>query len=32
MCQIAALLPPAYRGYYADYPRVKELLSDGRSD
>jgi 1-acyl-sn-glycerol-3-phosphate acyltransferase len=29
MCRIAALLPPAYRGYYADYPRLKELLSDG---
>ncbi len=25
MCQIAALLPPAYRGYYQDYPRVQEL-------
>ncbi len=27
MCRIAALLPPAYRGYYADHPRLKELLS-----
>jgi len=26
MCRIAALLPPEYRGMYADYPRVKELL------
>ena len=26
MCQIAALLPENYRGVYADYPRVKELL------
>lgn len=26
MCQIAALLPPEYRGVYADYPRVSELL------
>ncbi len=26
MCQIAALLPPSYRGVYADHPRVKELL------
>ena len=28
MCQIAALLPPAYRGYYADHPRLIELLGD----
>ncbi len=27
MCQIAALLPEKYRGVYADYPRVKELLN-----
>ena len=26
MCQIAALLPPSYRGVYADHPRVRELL------
>ena len=26
MCQIAALLPPAYRGVYADHPRTLELL------
>ena len=26
MCQIAALLPPAYRGVYADHPRLAELL------
>ncbi len=26
MCQIAALLPPAYRGVYADHPRLKQLL------
>lgn len=26
MCQIAALLPPEYRGYYADHPRLKELI------
>lgn len=25
MCQIAAMLPVKYRGYYEDYPRVKEL-------
>lgn len=27
MCRIAALLPPKYRGVYADHPRLKELLS-----
>ncbi|MEI7845091.1 MAG: hypothetical protein WCK35_04720, partial [Chloroflexota bacterium] len=26
MCQIAAILPERYRGVYAGYPRVKELL------
>jgi 1-acyl-sn-glycerol-3-phosphate acyltransferase len=26
MCQIAAMLPPEYRGVYADHPRLKELL------
>jgi 1-acyl-sn-glycerol-3-phosphate acyltransferase len=26
MCRIAALLPPSYRGVYAEYPRLKELL------
>jgi 1-acyl-sn-glycerol-3-phosphate acyltransferase len=26
MCRIAALLPPAYRGVYADHPRLLELL------
>ncbi|MGH2605958.1 MAG: lysophospholipid acyltransferase family protein [Anaerolineales bacterium] len=26
MCQIAALLPPAYRGVYADHPRTRELV------
>jgi len=26
MCRIAALLPESYRGYYRDFPRVKELL------
>ena len=25
-CRIAALLPEGYRGYYRDFPRVKELL------
>lgn len=27
MCQIAALLPPEQRGVYADYPRLREILS-----
>jgi 1-acyl-sn-glycerol-3-phosphate acyltransferase len=27
MCQIAALLPQKYHGYYADHPRLAELLS-----
>ena len=26
MCRIAALLPPEYRGVYADHPRLHELL------
>lgn len=26
MCRIAALLPPKYRGYYAEHPRLLELL------
>ena len=26
MCRIAALLPPEYRGFYADHPRLHELL------
>ncbi len=28
MCRIAALLPPAYRGVYADHPRLHELLRE----
>jgi 1-acyl-sn-glycerol-3-phosphate acyltransferase len=27
MCRMAALLPPEYRGLYAEYPRVHELLN-----
>lgn len=27
-CRIAALLPESYRGYYKDFPRVKELLGN----
>jgi 1-acyl-sn-glycerol-3-phosphate acyltransferase len=29
MCQIAALLPPDYRGVYADHPRLREILVNG---
>jgi 1-acyl-sn-glycerol-3-phosphate acyltransferase len=28
MCRIAAILPPAYRGYYAENPGVKQLLKE----
>jgi len=28
MCRIAALLPPEYRGFYEDHPRLKELLEE----
>jgi 1-acyl-sn-glycerol-3-phosphate acyltransferase len=27
MCQMAAMLPPSYRGFYADHPRLKEILA-----
>ncbi|OGO10751.1 MAG: hypothetical protein A2Z66_08900 [Chloroflexi bacterium RBG_13_66_10] len=27
MCQIAAMLPPEYRGVYAEHPRLKEILT-----
>jgi len=26
MCRIAALLPPDYRGVYADHPRLRQLI------
>lgn len=29
MCRIAALLPPENRGFYADHPRLQELLAEG---
>ncbi len=29
MCRIAALLPPEYRGFYSDHPRLKALLAEG---
>ena len=32
MCQIAALLPPEYRGVYAENPRVKEILAEQKGD
>lgn len=28
MCQIGAMLPEKYRGFYADHPRLKELLAN----
>lgn len=28
MCRIAALVPPKYRGVYAEHPRLKELLGE----
>ena len=28
MCRIAALIPPAYRGYYANHPRLQALLDE----
>jgi len=28
MCRIAAMMPPAYHGAYADHPRLGELLSE----
>ena len=28
MCQIAAMLPERYRGFYADHPRLKELVAN----
>ncbi len=31
MCRIATLLPPKYRGVYADHPKLQELL-DAKSD
>ena len=27
MCRIAALLPAQYHGFYANHPRLKELLA-----
>lgn len=32
MCQIGALLPPSYRGVYADYPRLLELTGARSND
>jgi 1-acyl-sn-glycerol-3-phosphate acyltransferase len=31
MCRIAALLPPAYHGVYADHPRLQALLSEAEA-
>lgn len=32
MCRIAAMLPPSYRGHYADHERTLELLALGYGD
>lgn len=32
MCRIAAMLPPAYRGHYAEFPRTLQLLESGYGD
>lgn len=29
MCTLAAMLPPEYRGVYADHPRLREMLAAG---
>jgi 1-acyl-sn-glycerol-3-phosphate acyltransferase len=31
MCQIAAMLPPSYRGVYSDHPRLQQLLAEGEA-
>ncbi|HET7011767.1 MAG TPA: lysophospholipid acyltransferase family protein [Anaerolineales bacterium] len=31
MCHLAALLPPSYRGFYADHPRTQALLASGEA-
>jgi 1-acyl-sn-glycerol-3-phosphate acyltransferase len=31
MCRMAAMLPPSYRGVYADHPRLQELLDSARA-
>ena len=31
MCRIAAILPDQYRGFYANHPRLKELLQSNQS-
>lgn len=31
MCQIAVMLPPSYRGAYADHPRLHELLNSEKA-
>jgi 1-acyl-sn-glycerol-3-phosphate acyltransferase len=31
MCRIAMLLPPQYRGVYADHPRLRELLAEAQT-
>ena len=31
MCRIAAMLPERYRGFYKDYPRVRELYDEWKA-
>ncbi len=31
MCQIAAMMPEKYRGFYKDHPRLRELLAQGQT-
>lgn len=32
MCRIAAMMPQKYRGFYADHPRLKELLAEQKKN
>jgi 1-acyl-sn-glycerol-3-phosphate acyltransferase len=32
MCRIAAMMPQKYHGFYADHPRLKELLADQKKE
>ena len=31
MCKLAAMLPPEYRGVYADHPLLREMLASQAS-
>jgi 1-acyl-sn-glycerol-3-phosphate acyltransferase len=32
MCRIAAMMPQKYHGFYADHPRLKELLAEQKKN